>query len=65
MGLAFSLQATFSASRARDMAARIVLAALALVAVLHPDLRVAALAVAPIVAFVAWWLWRCSPDGKR
>lgn len=65
VGLAFSLQATFSASRARDVAARVILAALALVAALHPDLRVAALAVAPIVAFVAWWFWRGSPDGKR
>lgn len=53
VGLAFSLQATFSAGRARDLGARVVLAGLSLVAVLHPDPLPAALAVVPIAAFGA------------
>lgn len=56
VGLAFSLQATFSANRALDLAARVVLAGLSLLAVLYPDMKVAALTVVPVAAFVAYWL---------
>ena len=58
IGIAFSLQATFSARRTGDVVARIVLAGLSLVVVLHPDMQLAGLAVAPVAAFVAYWLWR-------
>jgi TRAP-type uncharacterized transport system fused permease subunit len=58
VGLAFSFQATFSPGRARDVAARTVLAGVSLVAVLHPDLVVSGVAVLAIAAFVAFWLLR-------
>ncbi|NIM07435.1 MAG: TRAP transporter large permease subunit, partial [Armatimonadetes bacterium] len=56
VGLAFSLQATFSTNRMRDLAARVVLAGLSIVVVLYPDMLVATLAVAPAAAFVVYWL---------
>jgi TRAP transporter 4TM/12TM fusion protein len=63
IGLAFSLQARFSASRARDVTVRFVLAGLSLVVVLHPDWNVSALFVAPVAAFVAYWfLWPVSAE---
>jgi TRAP-type uncharacterized transport system fused permease subunit len=58
VGIIFSLQARYSDRRARDVAVRIVLAGFSLAAVLHPNRQVAALAVAPIVAFAAYWLVR-------
>lgn len=59
VGLAFSLQARFTAGRVVDLAARAVLAVLSIVVVLHPDIRTAALAAAPAAAFVAYWLVKC------
>lgn len=56
VGIAFSIQAKYSDRRVRDAAARIVLAALSVVTVFHPSRQVAALAVVPIAAFVAYWL---------
>lgn len=56
VGITFSLQARYSDRRVRDAAARIVLAGFALVVVFHPSQQVAALAVAPVAAFVAYWV---------
>jgi len=58
IGFAFSLQARFADDRRVDLALRIVLAALALVVLLHPDRQVAMLACAPIALFVAYWVLR-------
>lgn len=56
VGITFSLQAKYSDARAPDVVARIVLAGFSLVAVFHPSSQVAAFAVLPIAAFVAYWL---------
>lgn len=61
VGFAFSLQASFSRSRARDALARIVLGGFSLMAALHPNPILAALAVVPIAAFALYWLLRCQP----
>jgi TRAP transporter 4TM/12TM fusion protein len=59
VGVSFSIQAQFAASRGVDLALRVVLAAFAMVVLFHPDRQVAALACAPVAAFVGyWWLRR-------
>jgi len=58
IGTSFSLQAQFSDHRAIDVILRVVLAALVLVVIFHPDQRVAALACVPIGGYVAYWLLR-------
>jgi TRAP-type uncharacterized transport system fused permease subunit len=59
VGLAFSLQATFSTNRMYDLPARLVLAGLSIAVILSPDMRVAAVFVAPVAAFVIYWILRC------
>ncbi|MBI4589973.1 MAG: TRAP transporter permease, partial [Candidatus Rokubacteria bacterium] len=56
IGIVFSLQATFSERRARDLAARIALAGFSLVVLFHPSTELAALAMVPIAALVGYWL---------
>lgn len=58
IGITFSLQARFVDHRAIDALARIVLAAFALVVLLHPDRRVAFLACVPVALFVGYWVMR-------
>jgi TRAP transporter 4TM/12TM fusion protein len=58
IGLAFSLQARFSTNRMYDLPARFVLAGLSIVVILSPDMRVAAVFVAPVAAFVIYWILR-------
>ena len=58
VGVTFSIQASFSNDRMLDIAGRIVLAALALVVLLHPSDLVAMLAGGPVLAFVAYWMLR-------
>jgi TRAP transporter 4TM/12TM fusion protein len=59
VGASFSLQAQFAERRAIDVALRLVLAALVLVVIFHPDQRVAALTCIPVGLFVAYWIvWR-------
>jgi TRAP transporter 4TM/12TM fusion protein len=58
IGASFSLQAQFSDRRAIDVPLRLVLAALVLVVIFHPDQRVAALACLPVGLFIAYWLVR-------
>jgi hypothetical protein len=58
IGITFSLQARFADSRPADTAARLVLAALALLVLLHPDERIGAVACVPVLALIAYWLVR-------
>lgn len=58
VGLAFSLQARFSTNRMHDSPARLVLAGLSIVVILSPDMRVATVFVAPVAAFVIYWILR-------
>ena len=59
IGVIFSLQAQFSERRAIDIAARVVLFAIAMAALLHPDRQLAWLACVLIALFAAyWWLRR-------
>jgi hypothetical protein len=54
-GITFSLQATFVDNRVLDALLRIVLAAIALVALFHSDRQVAWLACVPVGLFAAYW----------
>jgi len=58
IGTSFSLQARFSDHRVIDLMLRVVLAALVLVVIFHPDQRVAALTCIPVGLFVAYWIVR-------
>jgi TRAP transporter 4TM/12TM fusion protein len=58
IGITFSLQARFVDHRTNDALLRIVLAAFALVVLLHPDRRVALLACVPVALFVGYWVMR-------
>jgi hypothetical protein len=58
VGITFSIQARFSDHRARDVIARIVLAAFALVVLLHPDRQLAMFACIPVGLFVGYWIMR-------
>ena len=58
VGLTFSVQAKFSSSLPLDLAARVVLAAFALVALAHPDQWIAAAACIPVALFAGYWFLR-------
>ncbi len=58
IGITFSLQACFAATRALDLAVRAVLAAMALVVLFHQTIEVALLACAAVVLLIAYWLLR-------
>jgi TRAP-type uncharacterized transport system fused permease subunit len=58
VGTSFSLQAHFADNRAIDILLRLVLAALVLVVILHPDHQVAALTCVPVLLFIAYWILR-------
>ena len=59
VGITFSIQAHFAGRRAIDVPLRLVLAAIALVVLLHPDRQLAWLTCIPVGAFVGyWWLRR-------
>jgi len=58
IGASFSLQAHFADHRAVDVLLRLVLAALVLVVIFHPDQRVAAFTCIPVGLFVAYWVVR-------
>jgi TRAP transporter 4TM/12TM fusion protein len=55
-GVTFSLQASFCDSRMPDALLRIVLAAIALTVLFHPDRQIAWLACLPVGLFVAYWV---------
>jgi TRAP transporter 4TM/12TM fusion protein len=58
VGITFSLQARFVDHRAIDALLRIVLAACALVVLLHPERTLAIAACAPVGLFVGYWMLR-------
>jgi TRAP-type uncharacterized transport system fused permease subunit len=58
IGVTFSIQARFTERRGADVALRCVLAATALVALLHPDRRLAVVACVLVALFVAYWVKR-------
>jgi TRAP-type uncharacterized transport system fused permease subunit len=58
IGITFSLQAQFSDRREFDVPLRLMLAAVALVVLLHPDRQLAWLACIPIALFVGYWILR-------
>jgi len=58
IGITFSIQARFAERREIDVPFRIVLAAIALVVLLHPDRRLAWLACTAVGLFVAYWVLR-------
>jgi TRAP transporter 4TM/12TM fusion protein len=58
VGTTFSIQTRFSETRALDIVLRCVLAAAALVVLLHPNITVAVVAGAVVLMFVAYWFVR-------
>jgi TRAP transporter 4TM/12TM fusion protein len=59
IGITFSMQARFAERRSFDIATRLVLAGVALVALLHPSEQVAGLACLPVGLIIGYWLlWR-------
>ncbi|MBI2509042.1 MAG: TRAP transporter permease [Betaproteobacteria bacterium] len=58
IGITFSIQARFADRREIDVPLRLVLAAAALVVLLHPDRQVALLACVPVGVFVGYWILR-------
>ena len=65
IGMSFSLQAHFAEQPALDVALRVVLAAIAMVVLVHPDRQVAVAACVPVGLFVAyWWLKRRNAPAR-
>ena len=62
IGITFSLQARFAARRDLDLAARAVLAAAALVALLHPAIELALAGSLAVALFAGFWLLRRRED---
>ncbi|HVL55009.1 MAG TPA: TRAP transporter large permease subunit [Burkholderiaceae bacterium] len=58
IGISFALQANFSNRREFDIPVRLLLAAVALVALLHPSYQLAAAAAGAIALFVVYWVVR-------
>ncbi len=58
IGISFSIQAQFSPSRGVDLVLRTVLAAFAMLVLLHPDRQVAVLSCIPVGLFVGYWVLR-------
>ena len=58
IGITFSLQARFADRAAIDWSVRLLLAAFALLALLHPNEEIAALACVPVGLIVGYWLLR-------
>jgi TRAP transporter 4TM/12TM fusion protein len=58
IGITFSLQARFADRAVIDRTARLVLAAFSLLALLHPDEGIAALACVPVGLTIGYWLLR-------
>jgi hypothetical protein len=65
IGITFSMQASYSDRAAIDRPVRLALAACALLALLHPDEMVAALACVPVVAMIGYWVVRRRAEQRR
>jgi TRAP transporter 4TM/12TM fusion protein len=65
IGVVFSLQAQFTERPGPDVLVRLALAAVAMVALFHPDRQLAWLACLVILLFVGYWWLRCRvPAGE-
>ena len=62
LGITFSLHARFAARRELDLAARAVLAAAALLVLLHPAIELALAASLAVALFAGYWLLRRRAD---
>jgi len=62
IGITFSLQAQFADRAPVDVSVRLLLAALALIVLLHPSERVAMLVCLPVALIIGYWLLRRRPD---
>jgi TRAP transporter 4TM/12TM fusion protein len=58
IGITFSLQARYADSRGVDVGVRLLLAACALVVLLHPDVRIAIASCVPVLLMIGYWLVR-------
>ena len=58
IGITFSMQASFAERAVIDRPVRLLLAALSLLALLHPSEQVAAVACVPVGLIIAYWLLR-------
>jgi len=58
VGITFSIQAQFTDRRVLDLLLRVVLAAIALVVLLHPSRQLAVFACIPVGLFVGYWVLR-------
>ena len=58
VGITFAIQARFSSRREIDIVLRLVLAALSLLVLLHPNQQLAALTCIPVGLFVVYWIMR-------
>jgi TRAP transporter 4TM/12TM fusion protein len=56
VGIQFSIQAKYSEKKIRDLFTRGLLAALSLVVLFHPNIRLATIAIMPIGVFVGYWV---------
>jgi len=65
VGFMFSLQAKYSDKRGRDVVARIALAGFSLTIIFHPNMLFAILAIAPVGAFVGYWLLKHVKKGSK
>jgi TRAP transporter 4TM/12TM fusion protein len=63
VGVQFSIQAQFSDKGGRDVGIRIVLAGISLLVIFHPNLRLAALAIVPVAAFIGYWILQQRKKG--
>jgi TRAP-type uncharacterized transport system fused permease subunit len=61
IGLTFSIQARFVDRAPLDIPVRMALAGFALVALLHPNERIGALACLPVLGCIGYWLLRRRP----
>jgi hypothetical protein len=62
LGITFSLHARFASRRELDLAARAVLAAAALLVLLHPAIELALAASLAVALFAGYWLLRRRAD---
>ena len=65
VGVIFSMQAQFTARRLIDFPARLVLAAIAMVTLFHPDRQIAWFGCLLIGLFVAYWILRGRESPMR
>ena len=58
IGLTFSIQAIYAERKGLDRTIRMILAALSLFTLCHPDMEIAAIGAVPVCVMVGFWLVR-------